>query len=561
MSTILRSLFFLLFWLPLHGLRWLRGRILRKKPVVKLVLGDKPMGGKATVKLLRRLERIARDADLRGVLIELRPVVPAYATVQQIRDVLAKMRSEGKVVMVQMNSICLRRLYLSSVADRVWLSPMGEAHLSGVGATIPFYGDALSRLGVEVQLISAGAYKSFGEPYSRAFPTAQNRSQLEVVLSDLQRQMVEAISTARELSTEKVVEALGSSPLGSDECVDWGLVDDVAYADQIIDQMNEILEIESGPLSIRPYGWMTGLCDWMARRSKRRVWIPVVHLRGPVVMSEDEGNRSVKIAADRVIPVLDAIAKDEECKAVVLAVSSPGGSALASDLIARSVERLGEGRAVVAWFGDVSASGGYYISALAQEIIANPATITGSIGVVGGKVVVGGAFAQVGIHRETVAAGPDVTMMGPWDAFTPDQEQRFRRSLVRVYDRFINVVARGRKMEPEAVHEVAEGRVWTGRQALERGLVDQLGGLDVAVARAAELGELEDLPHALEHIRFTSSPFKALQSFSRDSRATEQSMLQSIWSKTGGVLLSAVWRSPMEPLMVMPWEMGDSHDG
>jgi len=437
---------------------------------------------------------------------------------------------------------------------------MAELHLSGVGATIPFYGDALSRLGVGVELLSAGAYKSFGEPYSRAWPTSQNREQLESLLGDLQSQIVESISKGRGVDCAAIEQALGQSPLSAEQAVEMGLVDGIAYADQVHDQIRELLDLDADPLPLRPYRWLTLFLRWLEELSLEQQWIPVIHLKGPVVMSDAEGGSGSKIAAERVVPVLERLAKDDDCKAVVLAVTSPGGSALASDLIARAIRKLMEKRPVVAWFGDVSASGGYYISAPASEIVANPGSITGSIGVVGGKIVIGGAVAQAGIHHETVAAGPDTTMMGPWDGFSPDQRRRFRQSLIRVYDRFLQVVSSGRKMPERSVLEVAEGRVWTGRQAMERGLVDHLGGLETALDRAQSLAGLGELPLDVEHIRFSASRLKTLQSMSSDSRSGPLGLLEGLWMASGGVLISAVWRHPMQPLMVLPWELTDRSD-
>jgi protease-4 len=276
-------------------------------------------------------------------------------------------------------------------------------------------------------------------------------------------------------------------------------------------------------------------------------------------MSDDEGGSNSKIAADRVVPVLESLAEDDGCKAVVLAVTSPGGSALASDLIARAIRKLMEKRPVVAWFGDVSASGGYYISAPATEIVANPGSITGSIGVVGGKIVIGDAIARAGIHHETIAAGPDTTMMGPWDGFTEDQRERFRASLIRVYERFIQVVSAGRKIPERSVLDVAEGRVWTGQQALERGLVDHLGGLDLALERARKLAGMQ-LPQRVDHIRFMPSRLRALSSLRRDTLAGPASVLERLWKTSTAVLFSAVWHHPMEPLMVLPWELWERSD-
>ena len=561
-SLLIRVVTALLAWLPLQCVRFLRSRMLRKKPVVKLVLGgpEAKLGSKEQMKLFRTLDRLASDEELRAVLVELKGLSIGYATIQQIRSALHRVQEKGKLVLFQLDAAGLKELYLSSLGDRIWVSPMAELHLAGIGATIPFYGDGLSRLGVRVELLSAGAYKSFGEPYSRAWPTTENREQLESLLGDLQEQVVESIASSRQRTCAQVEDALGASPISASDALSRGLVDGVAYADEVVDQIKELLDIDTSPLSLKPYRILTAVVVRLRRMGRRRESIPVVHLRGPVVMSEAEGGSGPKIAAERVVPFLERLAEDEDCKTVVLAVDSPGGTALASDLIARAITRLMKDRPVVAWFGDVSASGGYYISAPTSEIIANPGTITGSIGVVGGKIVLGDAVARAGIQHTTISAGPDTTMLGPWDAFTRDQRQRFRQSLIRVYDRFLSVVASGREMSNESVLSVAEGRVWTGRQALERGLVDHLGGLDFALDRARILAEMDEKPREVEHIRFKPSRLRALQSMSRSQVGGPQIWLDELRRRTGGVLFGAVWSHPLEPLMVMPWELDNFRD-
>ena len=251
------------------------------------------------------------------------------------------------------------------------------------------------------------------------------------------------------------------------------------------------------------------------------------------------------------VPVLDELAEQDQFDAVVISVNSPGGSALASDLIARSVAALAARKPVVAVMGNVAASGGYYISAKAHEIFAHPATITGSIGVVGGKVVLGRALARLGVHTTWMGPAPDPGMMTPEAPFHDDQRRRFRLSLKRVYDRFIQVVATGRGVEPEDIEPVAQGRVWTGSQAVDNGLVDTLGVISDAVQRAAELAEISS--GRVKPVPFRFEPPKFAM-FSQMVGARGVSLADVAGLAVGGdaVLLQALHASPSMPLAIVP---------
>ncbi|MEC8194515.1 MAG: signal peptide peptidase SppA, partial [Myxococcota bacterium] len=252
-----------------------------------------------------------------------------------------------------------------------------------------------------------------------------------------------------------------------------------------------------------------------------------------------------------VVDTIDRLAEQDSVKAVVLAVNSPGGSALASDLIARSVQALDDRKPVVAVMGNVAASGGYYISAVAREIVAHPATITGSIGVVGGKVVLGKALARLGIHTTWMGPAPDPGLLSPEAPFSPDQRIRFRASLKRVYRRFIDVVAKGRGLDIDAVESVAQGRVWTGTQALDRGLVDRLGSLSLGIERAAALAELGDGRIKTVPVRFNPPAFAVVNQLMGAQAASIDARVASM-AGADGLLVHALAIDAGKPLMMLP---------
>ncbi len=303
---------------------------------------------------------------------------------------------------------------------------------------------------------------------------------------------------------------MNEAPISAEEARALGLVDGVAFPDQVHAALEELLGGEQRVVPLRRVSFWLNVERWLARIGTRSERVAVVHLEGAVTHGvEPSAGSGPRIEAERVVPALEALREDDCVKAVVLYVDSPGGSALASDLIARSVVRLQAAKPVISVFGDVAASGGYYIAAPSAELIAQEGTLTGSIGVVGGKLVYGEAAERLGVSSEAIVAGPNATIFSPWEPFTPAQRARFRQSLERIYARFVQVVAAGRKAPIESIERVAQGRVWTGRQALGHGLVDRIGGLDLAVRRARELAGFSGSVSTI-HVRFPPPRFRLL---------------------------------------------------
>lgn len=542
------------------GVGLVRQLQLRGRVVVEVQLGHDGSGGRRTLAsdlaVLEALRRMAGDPKVRAVIVDLRNLSAGWATLQQLRQALVYLRERGKLVVTHLDAASTREIYLASAADRVWLTPSGEVLLQGVGAHLSFYGDALKRVGVVVELEAAGAYKSFGEPFTRAWPTRANREQTGELVSDLQEQLVTVIAKARGLTAEAVVALMAASPLSAERAVEAGLVDALAYPDQARDRLEELLD-GARRVSFHRYARWSRWSRRLAALGEPAGHVAVVHLEGSIVQgAEASGGAGPRIDADRVVPVLEHLRADPDVRAVVLYVNSPGGSALASDLIARSVRRIVEKKALVAVFGDVSASGGYYLSAPALELFAEAGTITGSIGVVGGKLALGPAAERWGVHHERISAGPDTGLLNPWSPLTPEQRRRFRETLTRTYDRFLKVVSAGRKQPLEAIHAVAQGRVWTGQQALERGLVDHLGGLPEALGRVRVLAGMGPSQDRVQHVRFAPPRFRVLQALLAGGvRATDLVSLALNSLGTAGRLARMVRDRPMEALLLLPYDV------
>jgi len=544
-----------LFTLPVRILvtlwSWLsrRGRVV---VVWELTAGRKPMEPVAFAQAIGALKALGADKKIGGLRIELRGLLLGLSQIYLLRDAITGVVAAGKRVEVHLDGMTDRELLLSSAATRISLSPASEVFLMGVATPMKFYGDALERLGVVVDFESAGAYKSFGEVYTRPMPTPANREAMDHLLGDLQDRWLRTVAAGRDLSVDALQALFLESPVSADGALAAGLIDAVTYSDEDWDGWEQHLGGEARSLSLKSYGRLRRIESRLPSIRRRRAGIAVVHLDGPVVERRAQMARGGRmIASDDVVPVLDSLAGNDAIKGVVLAVNSPGGSALASDLIARSVGSLAREKPVVAAMGNVAASGGYYIAARAHEIWAHPATITGSIGVVGGKVVLGGALSRLGVQTTWMGPAPDPGMMTPESPFHDDQRRRFRESLKRVYARFIAVVAEGRGLTEAEVEPVAQGRVWTGKQAVSNGLVDVLGTTEGAVSKVAELAEIKAGRSRSVHIRFNPPKFGAVSQMV----GGQASALLSHALGAEGLLVTSLYSSPGEPMALVPLEL------
>jgi protease-4 len=440
---------------------------------------------------LATLRRACFDPGVCAVWLSLRGVPGGWATASDLRDVIFALRTAGKPVWAYVEAPGNALAWVASACDQVWLAPGGELQAFGVGLEVTLIGEALRRLGVEVEVEAAGAYKSAGEMFTRSHASPANLEVMTGLAQNLHALLVAGVAAGRSISEASVHEAIARMPLGPHEAVASGWVDKVGYEDEA---REALLRLAGSGATWQPFGtWAarTRLLRWLAGRGVRSR-VAVLHLEGQVVM--DDSSSGPAIGARSVCEALRELREDDRIGAVVLHVDSPGGSALASDLIWREVVLLQSVKPVVASFGDVAASGGYYFAAAANEIYARANTLTGSIGVVGGKVMAREALRKLGVVVQSVDAAPHATMLSVSKPFSGEQRARFVASLTRVYEAFVERVAAGRGRSVEEVEPHCRGRVWLGVEALEVGLIDGIGDLHDAVARAAELAGIEPGP-------------------------------------------------------------------
>jgi protease-4 len=437
---------------------------------------------------------IAADGT-QTLLFKLRAFTPTLAQADELARLVAAARAAKKEVEVHADGLGIQTLHAFGGASRVVLAPEASVLVPGLRVEVSFYRRLLASVGLEADFEAVGDYKSAGEAFTRDAMSDAARENLDALLDDLWSHVTTTLAGHRRLKPEAAVAALDAGLLGAEAAVRARLVDGAAtFADHLGG-----LEARLGPASVAwpPAGrepelgslfdLMKLLGDDGGDEDADRPAIAVIRAVGTIVDGREEADilsDGPVVASETFLDDLHAATTNPRVKAIVLRVDSPGGSALASEQIWQALERASESRPVLVSLGSMAASGGYYIASAGDQIIAEPSTLTGSIGVFGGKLVYKDLLEKVGVGSETLGRGRMHGLLSGLGRFDDAERAAFRASLEHTYRTFVNRVSRGRNMGYDAVEAVARGRVWTGRQALERGLVDRLGGLDDAIVEA-----------------------------------------------------------------------------
>lgn len=467
----------------------------------------------------------AKDERVKGFAAQLQNIDMTPAQLQELRDTIALFRKSGKRAAVfaedfGMGTSGMGAYYLASAFDEIWLQPVGGVAVNGISAEIPFLKTALDKIGVEPQFIHKGLYKSTPESLTETGMTAPHREMMTSLVGDLASQIVTGISSDRKIDFDDMRRIVNNAPYTDKEALQLKLVDKNGYYDQMVEDIQSQLKTgDTPPALIKLQGYsfnsgtanlnlgLTGFASKFFRKSdpayatKNKAKIALIIGTGNIVSHKSRAEASIArggMTADKISEAFDAAAKDADVAAIVFRVDSPGGSPAAAETIRRAVTRAQQkGKPVIVSMGGYAASGGYWVSANADKIVAEPATITGSIGVFGGKFVLTPLWEKLGINWEAVTAGEGAGMWSVNRKFSEKERARFNAIMQNTYDAFIERVMLGRKMTREQVLAVAEGRVWTGKQAKEKGLVDELGGLHKAIELAklaAQLPADQDMP-------------------------------------------------------------------
>ncbi|MCO4744418.1 MAG: signal peptide peptidase SppA [Proteobacteria bacterium] len=440
-----------------------------------------------TLELLRQVES---DRGTRGVVISLGAGSMSFARYEEIRARVTSLRSHGKNVLVYLQGAPGNgAYYVAAAADRVALHPAAELRFVGLSAELTHFGGAFDVLGVEPQFVRRSEYKSAVEQYTETGPSEASLEQMNAILDDTYESLVTGVAEGREVSPEVVEEWVNGAPWPAERALDLGLVDVLLYPDQVEGELDWLY---GGSVRITPIDRLPQpRSPWEDPSRIAVIYVEGVITSGPSSSGGILGAKSSGSAT--VTKQLFEAAKDPTVRAVVMRVDSPGGSAYASDEIWRATQLVQrEGKPVVVSMGGVAASGGYYVSAGADQILAEPTTITGSIGVYSGKFALEGLAENLGVHSEQLARGRNATIESPFAPWDGIQEARMESLVEATYDQFKDRVSTGRGLTDEQVEEVARGRVWSGKRAAEVGLVDELGGLQEAVVAARELAGIPE---------------------------------------------------------------------
>jgi protease IV len=442
--------------------------------------------------VLDGLRRARTDDRVRALVTKVGGRRIGLAALQELRDAVIEFGQAGKQTVAWAEtfgdfSAGNMPYYLATAFGQIYLQPSGDLGLTGVAVQQVFLGAAMDKLGVDVEVGKRREYKSAADMMTERGFTGPAREATERLTASITGQLTAAIAERRGLSGQQARALIDRGPFLADEALELRLVDALGYRDEVYAAVRR----KAGQDAVLQYAGRYRRSHVLAERARtlprpREPFVALIHASGPIRSGRSRrGPLSAAMGSDTVTAALRAAARDERARAILLRVNSPGGSAVASDTIWREVARArAGGTPVVVSMGDVAASGGYFISAAADVIVAQPGTITGSIGVIMAKPVLRELMDRAGISTDAVAEGAHATMFAPTRPFSPDEWDRINTWLDRIYADFTGKVAAGRRLSPAQVEEVARGRVWTGADARENGLVDELGGLDAAAAHA-----------------------------------------------------------------------------
>ena len=430
------------------------------------------------------LRRAKSDARIESVLIvPSRFESPYWGKIQEVRDAILDFRKSGKRISAYLEYGGDREYYLATATDRIYLLPSSSVDLKGVATYDLFLKGTLDKIGASADFEKIGDYKTAPNQLVQTTYTAAHREMSEWLTRDMYDQLVRGVAEGRKKKIEDVRALVDEGPFLAEQALRAGLVDVLAYEDQLDDQG-----------AVSKQGTVEGDVYGRIRRSvsvRNAPRIAVVYIAG-VINSGDSGfdplNGDITGSA-RLVRAIRAARADNNVRAIVLRIDSPGGSSIASDVIWRELAVTRDekpARPLVASMSDLAASGGYYVAVAAPTIVAQPATLTGSIGIYGGKFVTGGTYEKLGAHIEAITIGRNAGMESPQRPFTESERAKVKEEMRSFYQGFVRKVAASRKMSEGNVERLAEGRVWTGAQARQHGLVDALGGLDRAIALAKE---------------------------------------------------------------------------
>jgi protease-4 len=451
-----------------------------------------------------RFDAISRDRRTKGVVLHLRPVPMSMASLQDMRELVSKLRGAGKRVIAWAPFYTTGTYYLASACDEILLMPAGLVRPLGFSSTGVFLADGLARVGIKADFVQISPYKSAPDLLTKSRMSPEQREQVTWLLEANHQELVRSIGQSRGVELDAAAKLIDDSPYTDAVALEKHVVDGLLPEEQLPDHLGA--------------GARARIATWDQARRRLRAprpttgrgrYVAIMRIEGTIVDGRTE-SLPIRppidiplVGQDRagdlsVVPLARQVAADKNAAAAVLFVNSRGGSSTASEAMRQALELIAKRKPLVIAMGSAAASGGYLVATPGQWIVARPGTLTGSIGVFTGKLVTSELFSKLLVNRETVAFGKHVTLEGDDDPFTDEERTIVQKEIGRVYELFLESVGSSRRMTRDEVDPVAGGRVWTGSQALERNLVDELGGVDAAVRKARSLAGLKDTAPARE---------------------------------------------------------------
>ena len=496
-------------------------------------------------KTMARIEKAGDDESIAGVILQI-DAAPGRGKLNELRSAIKRVQGKGKKVYALLESAMGPQYQLASACDEIILPESGEVLLPGVRAEFSFYKDLFAKVGVEADMMHVGDFKGAAEPYTRDSLSEPVRKNMTALIDDLYDEMLTTIASDRDIKIEEIRKLVDQGLLMAAEAKEAGLIDRVIYPDQFRDALqkeykaDKLVYVEnyakqkvdtdfSGPMGMMKL-FQSMMGEGRSGSGDSAPKIAVVYAVGPIMSGKSQSSLmgGSSMGSTTIVEALQEAAKDETVKAIVLRVDSPGGSALASDLIWRQTQAIE--KPIIASMGDVAASGGYYISMGADRIFAEPGTVTGSIGVVGGKLAMKGVYDKLGIDTESISRGENSGIFSTTDKFSESERKVVERMMKVIYDQFTSKAAEGRKMKQEDLEKLAGGQVYTGRVAKRLGLIDEVGTLRDSIQSAKRLAGLDpDKKVELIVLPKPENPFEALLGGNLDAeREAETRLIASL---------------------------------
>src|SRR5215813_10733618 len=443
--------------------------------------------------LVMQFKKAKVDNRIKAILLDIEMSGVGWAKSEEIRDAIADFKTSGKPIYAYMEFGLNKEYYIATACDRIYLAPPGELFTTGLAADIMFFRGSLDKLGIYPDIYQIGKYKSAGDIFTRKEMSDAHRQYVNEMLDDLYGRLVEQTGKARGKSADEMKKLIDNAPYNAKSAQAAGLIDGANYRDEVQKELKKRLGYkDTDELRIvRAADYRQIEPESLGLNKGER--IAIIYASGDIGSGKSQNSPSGEqsIGSDTVAKAIKDAADDKTIKAIVMRVDSPGGSSLASDVIWHAVELARQKKPVVVSMSDVAASGGYYISTGANKILAEPSTITGSIGVVAGKPVVKGLYDWLGITNEYVMRGQNAGLFRETEKFSDTERAKFEAWIKATYhEDFVPKVPKGRNQTAEQIDSVGQGRVWTGAQAKNNGLMDEYGGLDRAVDVAKELAKI-----------------------------------------------------------------------